>query len=80
LAGSFESFFGLPNLKIIDVSSTKIDCKGALELLSAKPLAAQLEELSMGNTNADSESIKHPTPEVTRSKEFVENIYYVSNT
>ena len=52
--GSFEAAFsGLPNIKAIDVGSTKVDCKRVLELLPSMPWAAQLERLGLASTNAE---------------------------
>ena len=52
-AGSFEAAFsGLVKITSIDVSSTKVNCERALELLPRMPWAAQLQELGLASTNA----------------------------
>ena len=52
--GSFEAAFsGLPNIKAIDIGSTKVNCKRVLELLPSMLWAAELEKLGLASTNAE---------------------------
>ena len=51
-AGAFEVFSHLPSLTALDISSSKIDCLFALELLPNMPFARQLKVLKMANTNS----------------------------
>ena len=58
---SFESFLHFPNLLVLDLSHTSVDCKNALGLLPSMACARNIRKLGLEGTNAggDIEFITH---------------------